>query len=108
MDLRERVIEAVAAGGISTRGGETLRDQPERRGDLGAALESYGNTGTIVAKSSGGSVSPLENHTAFLLGLVKEQPDLTLEEIVAAMARAKIAGSRTAGVAFLRTARFQL
>jgi hypothetical protein len=38
----------------------------------------------------------VEGHAAFLLGLVKEQPNLTLEDIVAAMAREKIAGSRTA------------
>jgi hypothetical protein len=35
-------------------------------------------------------------HAAFLLELVVEQPDLTLEEIVAAIAKAGIADSRTA------------
>jgi hypothetical protein len=39
-----------------------------------------------VAKPSDGSVSPLEDHAAFLLGLVAEQPDLTLDEIAVAMA----------------------
>ena len=75
------------------RGRRTLWDQPERGGDLGAAL---GSTGSISAKPSGGSVSPLEDHAEFLLGLVTEQPDLTLDEVVEAMSKARIAGSRTA------------
>ena len=37
-----------------------------------------------------------EDHAEFLLELVAEQPDLTLDEIVAAMAKPGIAGSRTA------------
>jgi transposase len=52
-------------------------------------------TGCIDARPSGGSVSPLEDHGSFLLGLIAKQPDLTLDEIVAAMAKAGIAGSRT-------------
>jgi len=38
----------------------------------------------------------LEAHAAWLLELVAKHPDLTLNEIVAAMRRAGIAGSRTA------------
>jgi hypothetical protein len=41
-------------------------------------------------------VSPLEEHEDFILGLIKEKPDMTLDEIVAAMKKAKIASSRTA------------
>jgi hypothetical protein len=40
--------------------------------------------------------SPLEMHADFLLGLIEEQPDLTLSELVSAMRRQRIAGSRTA------------
>jgi len=53
-------------------------------------------TGSIEAKPSGGSVSPLEDHAEFLLGLVTEQPDLTLDEAVEAMSKTRIVGSRTA------------
>ena len=53
-------------------------------------------TGSIEAKPSGGSTSPLDEHAEFLLGLTVEQPDMTLDEIVAAMTKAGIAGSRTA------------
>jgi hypothetical protein len=52
-------------------------------------------------RTSGGSVSPLEEHEHFILGLIKEQPDMTLDEIVAAMTKAKIPGSRTAVWRFL-------
>jgi transposase len=45
-------------------------------------------------------VSPLEEYEDFILSLVKEQPDMTLDEIVAAMKKAKIAASRTAAWRF--------
>jgi len=38
----------------------------------------------------------LEAQAKFLLGLIAEKPDLTLDEIVAAMRKRKIAGSRSA------------
>lgn len=53
-------------------------------------------TGSIAAKPSGGSISPLERHADFLLALVAGQPDLTLDEIVAAMRKRRISGSRSA------------
>jgi transposase len=53
-------------------------------------------TGNIAAKPSGGSISSLEAHADFLLRLIGEQPDLTLDEVVAAMRKRRIAGSRSA------------
>jgi len=93
MDLRERVIEAIAAGA-------SRRETAEQFG-LSASVviiwaQRYHATGNIAPKPSGGSVSPLEEHEDFILGLIKKQPDMTLDEIVAAMAKAGIAGSRTA------------
>ena len=52
--------------------------------------------GSSAAKPSGGSVSPLEKHAKWLLSLVAKQPDLTLDEVVAAMAKRGIAGRRSA------------
>jgi transposase len=37
----------------------------------------------------------LEKHAEFLLALIAEQPDLTLDEVVATMRKRKIAGSRS-------------
>ena len=59
-------------------------------------MQRLNETGSIAAKPSGGSISPLEAHADFLLGLIAEQPDLTLDEIVAAMRKRRIAGSRSA------------
>ena len=57
--------------------------------------------GTIEAKPYGGSRSPLEDHAGELLALIEEQPDLTLDEIVAVMRKRKIPGSRTTLFRFL-------
>src|SRR6516225_11262774 len=93
MDLRERVIESVAAGASRREAAELYGLSPSV---VVIWVQRWEATGSIVARPSGGSVSPLEDQAEFLLDLVAEQPDLTLDEIVAAMAKARIAGSRTA------------
>ena len=42
-------------------------------------------TGSVAPKPSGGSLSPLEAHANFLLALIADHPDLTLDKIVPAM-----------------------
>jgi len=59
-------------------------------------LQRWRDTGSAKAKPSGGSTSPLEKHAKWLLAVVAEQPDLTLDEIVASMRKRRIPGSRTA------------
>jgi transposase len=59
-------------------------------------------TGSFAPKPSGGSISPLEAHAAFLSALIARQADLTLDEIVAAMHKRRIAGSRSAWRFFQR------
>ena len=91
-DLRERVIEAVIAGASRREAAESL--------SLSASsavrwLQRW-RTGSARARLSGGSTSPLEEHVEWLLALVAEQPDLTLDEIVVAMRKQRIPGSRTA------------
>ena len=93
MDLRERVIESIAAGASRREAAELYGLSPSV---VVIWVQRWEATGSILARPSGGSVSPLEDHAEFLLDLVAEQPDLTLDEIVAAMAKARIAGSRTA------------
>src|SRR5262245_8576153 len=61
-----------------------------------AAAQCPWQTGRCTAKPRGGSVSPLEKHADFLLGLIARRPDLTLDEAVLAMHRHKIPGSRSA------------
>jgi hypothetical protein len=49
---------------------------------------------------SGDSRSPVEDHAEAIVRLIEEQRDRTLDEIVAAMHKRKIPGSRTALVRF--------
>jgi transposase len=92
-DLRTRVIKAVATGA-------SRRETAELYG-LSASVvvlwaQRWQETGSVAAKPNGGSTSLLEGHAEFLLALIGRQPDLTLDEIVAALSRVGITGSRTA------------
>ena len=93
IDLRGRVIEEVETGA-------SRREAAERYGLSPSVVviwaQRFEETGSVAAKPSGGSASPLEKHAEFLLALIDEHPDLTLDEIVAAMRKRRIAGSRSA------------
>src|SRR5262249_26265668 len=93
IDLRGRVIEEVESGA-------SRREAAERYGLSPSVVviwvQRFEETGSVAAKSSGGSISPLEKQADFLLGLIAEQPDMTLDEVVAAMRKRRIAGSRSA------------
>ena len=47
-------------------------------------FQRWRDTGSARGKLKEGSTSPLKEHMEWLLALVAEQPDLTLDEIVAA------------------------
>ena len=92
-DMRSRVIARV-------EGGASRREAAEQY-DISAStaviwVRCFRETSRCAAKPRGGSTSPLEKHAAFLLGLIDGQPDLTLDEVVCAMRKHKIPGSRTA------------
>ena len=93
IDLRGRVIEEVETGA-------SRREAAERYGISPSVVviwvQRFEETGSVAAKPSGGSTSPLDAHAEFLLGLITQEPDLTLDEIVAAMRKRRIAGSRSA------------
>jgi transposase len=57
-------------------------------------VKCFRESGRCAAKPRSGSVSRL--HGEFLLALIDEQPDLTLDEVVCAMRKHKVPGSRTA------------
>jgi len=93
VDLRERVLEAVIAG--------ASRREAAERFEISASsavkwLQRWDETGSIEAKPTGGSTSPLEEHADFLLALIAERSDLTLDEVVAVMRKRRIKGSRSA------------
>jgi transposase len=97
-DLRGRVVEAVDEGA-------TRREAAERFGvSVSSAVrwfQFWRSDGTIAAKHCGGSRSPLDDYGEEILALIAEQPDRTLEEIVAAMHKRGMRASRTALFRFL-------
>jgi transposase len=90
-DLRERVIRAVESG--------CSRRAAAKQFAVSAStaikwVQRFQATGSYVEKSGRGhSRSPLDVHAEWLLSLVAEQPQLTLEEI-----RAKLREERLIGV----------
>lgn len=93
LELRERVVNAVEAGASRREAAEWFEVSPSSAVKW---MQRRQATGSVAAKPSGGSVSPLEVHADFLLSLIAERADLTLDEIVVAMRKRRIAGSRSA------------
>ncbi len=92
-DLRARVIEEIATGA-------SRREAAERYGISPSVVviwaQRFEKTGSVAAKPSGGSISPLEDHAEFLLAQISAQPDLTLDEVVVVMEKQEIPGGRSA------------
>lgn len=92
-DMRRRVIAEVE-GGASRRA--AAEEFAVSASTAIIWVKCFRETGRSAAKPRGGSISPLEEHAEFLLALIEEQPDLTLDEVICAMRKCKIRGSRTA------------
>ena len=98
-DMRGRVIGRVESG--------ASRREAAEHYDVSAStaviwVRCFHETGRCAAKPRGGSTSPLEEHADFLLALIDERPDLTLDEVVSAMRKQRVPGSRTAVWRFLQ------
>jgi transposase len=93
IDLRARVIEEVETGASRRAAADHYGISPSV---VIIWAQRWETTGSVAPKPSGGSISALEAHAAFLLGLIGEKPDLTLDEIVATMRKRRIPGSRSA------------
>ena len=97
-DLRERVIEAVEVG--------ASRREAAERFDVSVSsairwLQSWEKEGICAPKPRGGSQSAMEAYAAEIFALVDEQPDWTLDELIVAMRKRRISGSRSALWRFL-------
>ena len=97
-DLRKRVIEAVEGG--------ASRHEAAERFEISVSsavkwLRAWHDHGVSAAKPCGGSVSVLEDYADRILAIIAEQPDRTLNEIVATMRKRRIPGSRSAVWRFL-------
>ena len=97
-DLRERVIEAVEAGASRREAAERFEISPS---SAVRWLQRWRDHGVCAPKPRGGSQSVLEDYAQRILALVDEQPDRTLDELVAAMHKRRIPGSRSALWRFL-------
>ena len=93
-DLRERLTAAVTAGMSRNEAAEVF----------GVAISTavkwmqrLRDTGSWAAKPRGGGVSPLEQHKERILAVVRERPDATLKEILAALRKQGIHARQTAG-----------
>lgn len=97
-DLRERVVGEIEEGA-------TRREAAERFGiSVASAVrwhQAWWHDGTVEAKPSGGSRSLLDDYAEEIVALVETQRDQTLDEIVTAMHKRRIPGSRTALFRFL-------
>src|SRR5207344_54712 len=90
-DLRGRVIARVESGASRREAADQYEISPS------AAIKwvaCYRATGSCAAKPRGGSTSPLEAHAGFLA--CADCGNLTLDEMVHAMRKQRIGGSRTA------------
>ena len=92
-DMRQRVIDRVESGVSRREAAEHYEVSPST---AVIWVKCFRETGRCAAKRRGGSTSPLEKHAEFLLALIADKPDLTLDEIVVAMRKRRIAGSRSA------------
>ena len=93
LDLRMRVLREVEAGASRREAAECVEVSAS---SVIKWMQRLNETGSIAAEPSGGSISPLEAHAAVLLGLIAEQADLTLDEIVAVM-RKRLRSCASAG-----------
>ena len=97
-DLRERVIEAVAAG--------ASRREAAERFEVSVAsavkwLQRWRDNNSAAPKPRGGSISPLEEFAEQILDLIAQKPDLTLVETVAELRKQRIRTSRSSLWRFL-------
>ena len=92
-DMRTRVITRVESGASRREAAEHYEVSPST---AVIWVKCFRETGRCAAKPRGGSSSPLEEHAEFLLAVIDEQPDLTLDEVIAVMRRNRVPGSRTA------------
>ena len=92
-ELRVRVIRFVEGGGSRREAAEQF--------DVSVSsairwVQRFRDDGSCEPIPRGGSTSPLEKHSQRILALISEHADFTLGEIVSALHKRRIPGSRSA------------
>jgi transposase len=82
LDLRERIIGFVESGGSRRGAAGHFGVSPSCAIKL---LDRWDRTGSAAPGKRGGSVGKLAPYKDFLLGRVKEKPDITMPELAAAL-----------------------
>ena len=92
-ELRVRVIRFVEGGGSRREAAEQFEVS------VSSAIrwvQRFREDGTSEPMPRGGSTSPLEKHAQRILAFMREQRDLTLDEMVVALHKRRIRASRSA------------
>ena len=92
-ELRVRVIRFVEGGGSRREAAEQFDVS------ISSAIrwvQRFRDDGTSEPMPCGGSISPLEKHAQRILALISERSDFTLDELVLALRKRRIPGSRSA------------
>ena len=79
IDLRWRVVDTFHTGCSTRDTGATFVVGPSTVSRWNATLR---DTGTLMPKKCGGSISPLEKHQDVIFEMLESAPDLTLREMV--------------------------
>jgi transposase len=91
--LRIRVIDFVEAGGSRREAAEQFQVSAS---SAIRWMQRFREDGTSEPMPRGGSTSPLEKYSQQILALIREQRDLTLNEMVSALHKRRMPGSRSA------------
>jgi transposase len=97
-DLRKRLTAAVTSGMSRNEAADVFSVAISTAVKW---MQRLRDTGSSAARPRGGSTSRLERHTERILAVIKERPDATLKEILAALRRQGIRTSQTALWRFL-------
>ena len=92
-ELRIRVIHFVEAGGSRREAAEQLQVSAS---SAIRWVQRFREDGVCEPMPRGGSTSPLEKYSQQILALIREQRDLTLNEIVSVLHRRRVPASRSA------------
>lgn len=92
-EIRLRVIHFVEEGGSRREAAEQFQVSAS---SAIRWMQRFGEDGVFEPMPRGGSTSPLEEHSRQIIAVVREQRDLTLNEIVSVLHKRRIPGSRSA------------
>ena len=92
LDIRHRLVSRVENGNSRREAAEQFEISPSAAIKWMQRLKA---TGSVAPLPSGGSQSPLDQHKLEILAILKEKPDMTLEETTAIVSKRIIKTSKS-------------